>query len=148
AVVAHLIYRAFPKNSLGVIMPLQSNPDDVKDAEAVVQTCGIKHMITELTETHKVLYDEITLHLKENDDWNENADRIADANLRARLRMSTLYTLATHLNYLVVGTDNASEWYTGYFTKYGDGGVDILPIVDLTKSEVYEMAAYLGVPES
>src|SRR5699024_1481809 len=44
------------------------------------------------------------------------------------------------------GTDNLSEWYTGYFTKYGDGGVDLQPIVDYTKSEVYEMAEILGVP--
>src|SRR5699024_11270285 len=50
-------------------------------------------------------------------------------------------------NYLVVGTDNASEWYTGYFTKYGDGGVDIQPIIDFTKGEVKEMASFLGVPE-
>src|SRR5699024_5129241 len=50
-------------------------------------------------------------------------------------------------NYLVVGTDNKSEWYTGYFTKYGDGGVDLLPIVEYTKTEIWEMAAYLGVPQ-
>src|SRR5690625_1691629 len=146
AVVANLIKRACPDDSLGVIMPLKSNPIDVKDAEKVVQTCQIKHMTIDLTATHKVLYEEISKQLKEQEDWNEAADRIADANLRARLRMSTLYTIATHLNYLVVGTDNLSEWYTGYFTKYGDGGVDLLPIVDLTKTEVYEMANALGVP--
>jgi len=52
------------------------------------------------------------------------------------------------LDYMVVGTDNAAELYTGYFTKYGDGGVDLLPIADLLKREVYEMAKYFEVPVS
>src|SRR5690606_26559298 len=85
--------------------------------------------------------------LQENNSFSQGQDQLANANLRARLRMSTLYTIAAHRNYLVVGTDNASEWYTGYFTKYGDGGVDILPLVDFTKTEVREMAKVLGVPE-
>src|SRR5690606_7818796 len=67
-------------------------------------------------------------------------------NLRARLRMSTLYTIANNLGYMVVGTDNKAEVYTGYFTKYGDGGVDLLPIANLLKREVYEWAKVLGVP--
>src|SRR5690625_2502452 len=62
--------------------------------------------------------------------------------------MSTLYTIATNYKYLVVGTDNAAEWYTGYFTKYGDGGVDIQPIIDLRKEEVADMAKYLQLPSA
>lgn len=147
AVVAFLIKRAFPENSLGVIMPLKNNPKDVHDAQTVVESCQIDHVTIDLSITHDTLYGEIKRKLIEKNDWNEANDRIADANLRARLRMSTLYTLATHYNYLVVGTDNAAEWYTGYFTKYGDGGVDLLPIVDLTKTEVAEMAQYIGVPK-
>ena len=147
AVVAFLIKRAFPDNSLGVIMPLKSNPKDVADAQKVVEKCGIEHLTIDLSPTHKILYDEIKRQLLENNHWDEASDRIADANLRARLRMSTLYTLANHYQYLVVGTDNAAEWYTGYFTKYGDGGVDLLPIVDLTKTEVRGMAEFLGVPK-
>src|SRR5690625_2827661 len=85
--------------------------------------------------------------LKQKNEQKQQNKRLADANLRARLRMSTLYTLATNYNYLVVGTDNASEWFTGYFTKYGDGGVDIHPIIDFTKQEVREMASYVGVPD-
>ena len=71
---------------------------------------------------------------------------LADANLRARLRMSTLYSVGTNYKYLVVGTDNAAEWYTGYFTKYGDGGVDLVPLVHFTKGEVRDLARELGVP--
>ena len=72
---------------------------------------------------------------------------MSDANLRARIRMSTVYTVANNLGYLVVGTDNAAEIHTGYFTKYGDGGVDLVPLANLTKREVYEWAKALGVHE-
>ncbi len=147
AVVANLIKHACPENSLGIIMPLKSNPTDIEDAQKVVDKCKIDNMTIDLTKTHDVLYNEIQYHIKKQNAWHEEKDQISDANLRARLRMSTLYTIATNHNYLVVGTDNAAEWYTGYFTKYGDGGVDLLPIVDLTKKEVREMAEYLGVPD-
>ena len=69
-------------------------------------------------------------------------------NTRARLRMTTLYYLAGVNNYLVVGTGNKVEDFgVGFFTKYGDGGVDISPIADLMKSEVYEVGKYVGVSE-
>lgn len=148
AVVANLIKRAFPHDSLAVIMPIQSNPQDLHDANKVVEACNIKHVTIDLTAFHQMMFDTIRQTIKQNGTWNEANERIADANLRARLRMSTLYTLAANYRYLVVGTDNAAEWYTGYFTKYGDGGVDLQPIIDLTKSEVVEMARFLHVPET
>jgi len=147
AVVANLIKRAFPEESLGVIMPVKSNPKDIEDAQKVVDKCRINHMTVDLTNSHDLLYGEIQTQIKERQEWHEEMDQIADANLRARLRMSTLYTIAANYRYLVVGTDNAPEWHTGYFTKYGDGGVDLQPIIDLTKQEVREMAAYLQVPD-
>ena len=71
------------------------------------------------------------------------------ANTRARLRMTTLYYLAGINGFLVAGTGNKVEDFgVGFYTKYGDGGVDVSPIADLMKSEVYELAAYLGVPNS
>ena len=71
------------------------------------------------------------------------------ANTRARLRMTTLYYFAGLYGYLVAGTGNKVEDFgVGFFTKYGDGGVDVSPIADLLKSEVYEIAAYLNIPES
>lgn len=147
AVVAFLIKKAFPNDSIGVILPVKSSDKDIAHAEKVVQKCGINNMTIDLTETHHIMYSEIKNETKKSNVWNDKADRLNDANLRARLRMSTLYSIATNFNYLVVGTDNLSEWYTGYFTKYGDGGADILPIVDLTKTEVYEMARLLGIPQ-
>ncbi|GAA0483386.1 hypothetical protein GCM10008986_05560 [Salinibacillus aidingensis] len=147
AVVAHLIKRAFPDDSLGVIMPCKSHSDDQKAAEKVVESSGIKSMTIDLTETHEVLFSTVQSQLNEANEWNEAQDRLADANLRARLRMSTLYTLATNYGYLVTGTDNAAEWYTGYFTKFGDGGVDLVPLLHFTKGEVRELAKELGVPD-
>jgi NAD+ synthase len=71
------------------------------------------------------------------------------ANTRARLRMTTLYYFAGLHELLVVGTGNKVEDFgVGFYTKYGDGGVDLSPIADLMKSEVYDLAAYLGVPNS
>lgn len=147
AVVAHLIQRAAPDNSLGVLMPLKSSQESLDHGKKVIDSCGINHVTVDLEETHNVLYSAVKEQVKAKNEFQESNDRLADANLRARLRMSTLYTLATNYNYLVVGTDNVSEWYTGYFTKYGDGGVDIQPIVEFTKQEVREMATYLGVPD-
>ena len=70
------------------------------------------------------------------------------ANTRARLRMSTLYYFAGLHSYLVAGTGNKVEDFgVGFYTKYGDGGVDLSPIADLMKTEVYEIARFLGVPQ-
>lgn len=74
-------------------------------------------------------------------------NKLASANLKPRLRMLTLYYYANNLNYLVAGTGNKSELMVGYFTKYGDGGVDILPIGGLVKAKVRELAGELGIPK-
>jgi len=82
---------------------------------------------------------------------NEEANNVdlSLANTRARLRMTTLYYFAGIHNYLVCGTGNKVEDFgVGFFTKYGDGGVDLSPIADLMKSDVYKVGAYLKVPES
>lgn len=80
---------------------------------------------------------------------NEEQRLMALANTRARLRMTTLYYFAGLQGLLVAGTGNKVEDFgVGFFTKYGDGGVDISPIADLMKSEVYEIATYLGIDES
>ncbi|MGL5693634.1 MAG: NAD(+) synthase, partial [Peptostreptococcaceae bacterium] len=144
AVVAYLIKRAFPDNSIGVIMEINSNPQDKEDALKVINGCGIKHLELDLTEQQEGILSKVVGQLQEQGIYNENNKTISDANLRARVRMSTIYTVANNLNYLVVGTDNAAEVYTGYFTKYGDGGVDLIPIANITKAEVYDWARVLG----
>ncbi|MCT4605326.1 MAG: NAD(+) synthase [Marinisporobacter sp.] len=149
ALVAYLIKRAFPNNSLGVILPCKSHSKDRLDALEVAKGCEIEHVEVELSEVHDQLFNNVKRAMENKKLLDENNSlRLSDANLRARLRMSTIYCVANSLNYLVVGTDNAAEVHTGYFTKYGDGGVDILPIANLLKREVYEWARYLGVPQT
>ncbi len=144
SVVAFLLKKAFPENSLGVILPCKSNNKDKIDAVEVAEACSIDYIEVDLTNEHNSLYNSIKEALGKK---AENR-RLTDANLRARLRMSTLYGVGNDLGYLVAGTDNAAELLTGYFTKYGDGGVDILPLAHLTKREVFEWAKHLGVPQS
>lgn len=145
SVVAFLIKKAFPENSLGIILPCKSGDSDKLDALALAEAANIKNIEIELTQTHSFLHSKIEEAMADFDTENH---RLTDANLRARLRMSTLYAVANNLSYLVAGTDNEAELLTGYFTKYGDGGVDILPIANLKKREVFQMAKYLGVPDS
>ena len=147
AVVACLIKKAFPDNSLGVILPIKSDKKDVEDGISTAKACDINYVEVDLEEEHTGIMEKVTNKLDSKNLFNSNAKRTMDSNLRARLRMSTLYAFANNLNYLVVGTDNAAEVYTGYYTKYGDGGVDLLPIASLKKYEVYEWARVLDVPK-
>ncbi len=137
ALVANLIKEAFPNNHLGVIIPIYSSKSDVSDAYELVYKCNINHIELKLDpvfDSFANLYD------------YKNKSTLS--NVKARLRMIQLYAIASENNYLVVGTDNMCEWYTGFFTKYGDGGVDIAPLIHLTKSQVYEMSKMFDVPES
>lgn len=147
AVVAGLCKRAFPEASLGVIMPCHSNPADREDALLTARILGIEVLEVDIGDAHTLICEKVEDSLK-NEEYPQNAWQVGQGNLKARLRMATLYTIANLRNYLVVGTDNAPESYTGYFTKYGDGGVDLLPIGSLTKTEVRAWARFLGLPES
>lgn len=146
SVVCYLIKKAFPDNSMGVLLPCKSHGKDREDALAVAKASGICYSEVELSSEQDSILNKVVSVLGE--DFDKTHLRLTDANLRARMRMSTLYALANAQGYLVAGTDNAAEVYTGYYTKYGDGGVDILPIASLTKREVYQWAEVLGVPQS
>jgi NAD+ synthase len=142
AVVGVLCRLAFPKTSLGVMMPCHSGQEDLEDALAVAQQFAIPTMTVTLNEAFDSLLKALP-DLK----YDGKTKRLADANLKPRLRMSTLYYLSNRLNYLVVGTSNKSELSVGYFTKYGDGGVDIMPLANLLKKDVIELARHLGIPK-
>lgn len=143
AVVANLIKRAFPNNSMGLILPCHSNQEDVIDAMIVVDQCQLEYKNINLDATFDTLVNnQIIPNINQSDRF-----KLSLANTKARLRMTTLYSFAQNYNYLVVGTDNECEWHTGYFTKYGDGGVDLVPLVHLNKAEVYELAKYLNVDQ-
>jgi len=141
AVVAVLCKRAFPDTTLAAILPCRSNKMDVIHAYKVAQKFDIR---TELVELEPV-YDSLLKILPQDDDYHKN-DKLAQANIKPRLRMISLYYLAAQLDYLVAGTGNRSEIAIGYYTKYGDGGVDILPLGNLVKRQVKELAKYLEIP--
>jgi len=145
AVVAGLCKQAFPDNCIAVIMPSHSNPDDKEDAYWVAEGFDIQPLEVDLSDAHTQIFEKVKRGL-ENQGCKLVGEKLSQGNLKARLRMSTLYSVANALNYVVVGTDNAPESYTGYFTKYGDGGVDLLPISSLTKTEVRAWAKMLGLP--
>ena len=149
AVTAALIRRAAGEAALGLILPCHSSPQDLEDALLVCQTVGLAHLQYDLSAVHQELLGGIMERLSAPTDRpiDDQSRRIADANLRARLRMCALYTVANARDCLVVGTDNAAEVYTGYFTKYGDGGVDLLPLSQFTKREVRALGRLLGLPE-
>jgi len=140
AVVAGLAVRAFPNNTLGVIMPCESLPEDIEHGRLVAQKYGFELMVVDLFP----IYKSFTGLLQGRDSKRSG---LAQANIKPRLRMITLYYYAQERNYLVLGTGNRSELTIGYFTKYGDGGVDLLPIGGLVKSQVRELARYLEVPQ-
>lgn len=80
------------------------------------------------------------------DDSLNGITRVPYGNIKARIRMTILYQYANRTNCLVAGTTNKSEWMIGYFTKHGDGGADIEPIQHLYKTQIYDLAKYLDIP--
>lgn len=141
ALVASLAAKASPGACLGLIMPCDSNPLDSEHAVLVAETYGLKTRVVDLSGPHRSLLSE----LKRGSE--AQPARLAVANLKPRLRMASLYFFANEMNLMVLGTGNRSEWYVGYSTKYGDGGVDLQPIIGLTKSQVRLLARHMGVPE-
>jgi NAD+ synthase len=150
AVVARVAQTAFPDGVMTVIMPAHSDPQDADDAKLVAETFGLPVMTIDLAHPFESLLVRAQQALGT---WppgaapdDEKVARLAQANLKPRLRMTMLYYVANRLNYLVAGTGNRTEIAIGYYTKYGDGGVDLLPLGSLVKSEVRALARELGVP--
>ncbi len=138
AVAAALCKEAVGKDRvLAMLLPCDSHLRDQADAMLVAHRLGIKTGKIDLTAAFGILVRTLP-----------PAGGLARSNLKPRLRMLTLYYFANKLNYLVCGTGNKSELMAGYFTKYGDGGVDILPLGDLYKKDVRQLAKELGIPQS
>jgi len=141
AVVAVLCKKAFSQSTLGAIMPCHSSSIDSDHAQYVAQEFDIPTVTVVLDKVFDLLIETLPQQALE-----PSTLRLSEANLRPRLRMLTLYYLANSHNSLVVGTSNRSELAVGYFTKYGDGGADILPLGNLVKSQVRTLAGFLGIP--
>jgi len=136
SVTAVLCKRAFPETTLCLIMPCLNDPIDVEHANLLAEKFEIETKTVDLSRAFETMLREL----------EAKDEGIPAANLKPRLRMTMLYYFANKLNYLVVGAGNKSELMIGYSTKYGDGGVDILPIGDLLKRDVIELAKHLGIP--
>jgi NAD+ synthase len=150
AVVARLCQMASPQRVLGVMLPCYSHPSDEEDARLVASTFGIPVTRIDLGGTFDALTEALHTAIKGLPRQVNVVDlkqQMPEANLKPRLRMASLYFVANSLNYLVVGTGNRCEVAIGYYTKYGDGGVDVLPIGGLLKSEVRALAEEVGVPQ-
>ena len=128
-----------------VSLPIKEKVGHNLSLEHIKNLCdkypNVKSVEVDLTNTFESFYDSVT--------HDSDVDNLSMANVRSRLRMITLYHVAQSNGMLVVGTGNKVEDFgIGFYTKYGDGGVDISPIADLMKSEVYELGRYLGVTEN
>lgn len=139
AVVATLCVRALGRDKvMGVMMPERgSNPQDLEHGLMIAKWLGIEHVVVDITEA-------VEAFLKSSP---KKGDRLSTANVKARCRMIVLYHIANSTNRLVMGCGNKSEIMIGYFTKFGDGGADYMPIGDLYKTQVRELAKRLGIPE-
>jgi NAD+ synthase len=143
ALTAALTVKALGKEKvLGIHMPESglTSAEDGDDAKALADWLGIELRTIDISEIISAFMDAVP--------ESESADRLTRGNLKARVRMSLLYFHANQLNRMVMGTGNKTEILLGYFTKYGDGGVDLEPIGELYKTEVWELSRRLGVPEN
>lgn len=138
AVVAFLCAKALePKNVTGVRMPYKtSNPQSLRDGERIIRATGINDRVVDIS-------DAVDGYLKHEPD----ASPQRRGNVMARIRMIVLFDLSAKLDALPIGTGNKTERMFGYFTWHGDDSPPINPIGDLLKTQVWQIAQHLGVPE-
>jgi NAD+ synthase len=154
AVVARLAQLAAPGHVVAAILPVHSDPDDERDAGMIAKHFSLTTVRVDLSATYdaaiadaQTALQSLSPHLRGAKPSDPIRARLPLANIKPRLRTTTLYFLANSLEYLVAGTSNRSELAIGYFTKHGDGGADLLPIGHLMKSEVRTLALELNVPQ-
>jgi NAD+ synthase len=138
SVALYLATKALGNNKvLGLILPDKkvSKRSDIDDAIELSQKVGINYHIIDITEIKQKYMDILPL------------EKISIGNLTARIRMNFIYYYANIEHKLVLGTSDKSELMIGYFTKFGDGAADILPLADIYKTEVRELAKYLNLPK-
>ena len=136
AVLAYLCANSIKAKTLALVMPDSkiSPNDETEDAIKIVDALELNYKLLDINSIHKEYYNV----LEPND--------LSLGNLRARIRKNILYYYANSKNLLVLGSSDKSEFNIGYFTKFGDGAADLLPIVSLYKTQIREIAKELGVP--
>lgn len=138
AVVAVLCKKAFGDNMSGVFMPSHLSSDSsIDDAKELCKKFDISYEIVEIAPMVKGYFDNMS-----------GATPLRIGNLSARMRMAVLYDISAREDALVIGTSNKSEILLGYGTLYGDTACAINPIGEIYKSDEFEFARYLGVPDS
>jgi len=138
AVIAHICAKSFKEESLALLMPDSrvSPKEETEDALHIVDRLGLEYKLIDISLIHSQFANVLEPEEK------------SLGNLRARIRATLLYYHANLKNYLVIGSSDKSEQMIGYFTKFGDGSADVLPIVSLYKTQVRGLASHLGVKES
>lgn len=138
AVIAQICAESFKDKTLALIMPDSkvSPKDETEDALYLVDSLGLNYKLIDISLIHSQFANIL------------EPDERALGNLRARIRSSILYYYANLKNLLVLGSSDKSEYLIGYFTKYGDGSADLFPIISLYKTQVKEMAKFLGIKSS
>lgn len=139
SVVAALAVKALrPTSVLGLLMPEEgvTPKEDTDDAIELATNLSVPYRLIEIGQKKLEIMKDLP------------SDSLAQGNLSARIRMCILYFFASHMKMLVAGTTDKSELKLGYYTKYGDASADILPIADLYKTQVRELASYIGISEN
>ncbi|MFB6268387.1 MAG: NAD+ synthase [Halobacterium sp.] len=138
AIAVHLLADAVgPERVTGLVLPAApSDPENMADARALCDDLGVDYRQTDV----QPLVDDVTAA-------RDDLSKVDVGNVQARVRMVLLYQAANAADALVVGPNNRSELLLGYFTKYGDGAADVAPLADVYKTEAYELAQQVGVPE-
>jgi len=113
---------------------------DIMDVMQHCESLGVTCSTVDITPILHVTRDTLPLY--------DITDRVSSGNIKSRLRMVVAYHYANRLNRMVIGTSNKTELVTGFFTKYGDGGVDLMPLADLYKTQIRQLARHLNVPEN
>ena len=142
AVAAVLARKAFPDNCMALVLPCESSTEDLIHSRLLLDRFNMPYRVVELDNVYQLLITKLESYIK----LDGSKRRLLRANLKPRLRMTTLYYSAQARGYLVLGTTNKSEITVGYSTKHGDSGVDLQILGDLLKREVLELANYLHIP--
>lgn len=138
AVVAAIAKKALDLNYLAVVMHINNSSLDKQCTDELISQLKINYLNLNLLSTANSLANVINI--------NPRKDLELFSNIKARLRMISLYTLAQKYNYLVCGTTNYDEWITGYFTKYADSACDISLLKNCLKSDIYKLAKFYNIP--
>ena len=143
AVTLALTVRALgPERVRALTLPERDiTPDsDIADVMSLVRSLDVTCDTVGITPVMSVMREILPLYDPE--------DLVSFGNVKARVRMIFSYHYANSLSYMVMGTSNRTEWLTGYFTKYGDGGADLMPLADLYKNQIRQLATHLGIPKN